>query len=271
MKEQDDLTSLLLNSDHYLTSERKKRTLGDKLALNTRIYFQGRFVGICFATRSEARRGLYDTARWVSSSHEILRLIEDCGGKFRITGLNNIKNCGGPAVLLSNHMSTLETMVFPGIIQPLKDVTFVVKDALIRNRFFGDVMRSRDPIVLSRHHPREDFGIVMEQGRKRISNGISVIIFPQSTRRMNFIPSEFNSIGIKLALRAGVPVIPIAIDTAFWANGRYTKYLGRIHRDKPIRMEFGEAIQVTEPGKTEHRQVIDFIATRLEKWKKEDL
>lgn len=268
MKEDiDHITQFLLNAGEYSTPEDTPRYLADRLALNTRIYFMSRYVSLCFSTRSAARKGCYDTAYWISSSHDVFRLIEGCGGRFRITGLENIRNSRGPVVFISNHMSTLETMIFPGIIQPLKDVTFIVKDTLATHWAFGDVMRSRNPIVLSRSNPREDFKIVMEQGLERISRGISVIIFPQHTRRTEFVPEEFNSLGIKLAARAGIPVIPVAIKTDFWGTGRYTKYLGPIHRRRPIHIAFGEPFPVSGTGKTEHQKVIDYIQSHLERWK----
>lgn len=268
MKEDiDQITQFLLNAGEYYTPEDTPRYLADRLALNTRIYFMSRYVSLCFSTRNAARKGRYDTAYWISSSHDVFRLIEGCGGRFRITGLEDIRKSRGPVVFISNHMSTLETMIFPGIIQPLKDVTFIVKDTLVNHWAFGDVMRSRNPIVLSRSNPREDFKIVMEQGLDRISSGISVIIFPQHTRRTEFVPEEFNSLGIKLAARAGIPVIPVAIKTDFWGTGRYTKYLGPIHRRRPIHIAFGEPFPVTGTGKTEHQDVIDYIQSHLERWK----
>ena len=266
-EEKDKITQFLLTSDDYCTPGNTHRHLHDRLALNTRIYFMSRYIVLCFSTRRAAIKGLYDTAYWVSSSHNVFRLIEGCGGRFQISGLENIKNSQGPVVFISNHMSTLEPMIFPGIIQPLKDVTFIVKDALVNHWVFGAVMRSRNPIVLSRINPREDFRIVMEQGLERISRGISVIIFPQHTRRMEFIPEEFNSLGIKLAARAGIPVIPVAIKTDFWGNGKYTKYLGPIQRQKPIHIAFGKPFPVTGSGKEEHQKVIDYIQSHLEQWK----
>jgi len=263
----DHIVQFLQTSDGYSTPENMPRHLGDRLALNTRIYFMSRYIALCFSARSAATKGLYDTAYWVSSSQDVFRLIEGTGGRFRINGLENIRNSQGPVVFISNHMSTLETMIFPGIIQPLKDVTFIVKDTLVRHWVFGAVMRSRDPIVLSRNNPREDFRIVMEQGLERISRGISVIIFPQHTRRLEFVPGEFNSLGIKLAARAGIPVIPVAIKTDFWGNGRYTNYLGPIQRRKPIYFTFGKPFMVTGPGKEEHQKVIDWIQSNLMQWK----
>ena len=268
MKEEvDHITQFLLNADGYQTPPETRRHLLDRLVLNTRIYFISRYIRLCFTTRSAAVNGLYDTAYWDSSSHVVFRLIEGCGGRFRISGLENIRNCREPVVFISNHMSTLETMIFPGIIQPLKAVTFIVKDALVNHWVFGAVMRSRNPIVLSRSNPREDFKIVLEQGLERISRGISVIIFPQHTRKTEFIPEEFNSLGIKLAARAGVKVIPVAIKTDYWKNGKYTKYLGPIQREKPIHIAFGEPFQVSGSGKEEHQKVIAYIQSHLEKWK----
>ena len=268
MKDGNDyITQFLLTGNEYSTPGNTRRFLPDRFAMNSRIYFMSRYVGHCFSARQVANKGLYDTDCWVSSSHDIFSLIEGCGGRFHISGLENIRNTKGPVVFISNHMSTLETMIFPGLIQPLKDVTFIVKDALVRHWVFGAVMRSRNPVVLSRSNPREDFNIVMEEGLKRISNGISVIVFPQHTRKTEFVPEEFNSIGIKLAARAGVPVIPVAIKTDFWGNGRITKYLGPIYRQKPIHIAFGNPISIRGSGKEEHQEVIEYIRSLTEQWK----
>ena len=263
----DHITRFLLSSDSYSTPVNTRRFLLDRLAMNTRIYFMTRYVSLCFKTRKAAVKGLYDTDYWVSSSQDIFRLIEGCGGRFHISGLENIRNTKGPVVFVSNHMSTLETMIFPGLIQPLKDVTFIVKDALVSHWIFGAVMRSRNPVVLSRSNPREDFNIVMQEGLQRLSQGISVIVFPQHTRKTEFVPEEFNSIGVKLAARAAVPVIPVAIKTDFWGNGRLTKYLGPIYRQKPIHIAFGKPIFIRGTGKDEHQEVIEYIRSHTEQWK----
>jgi 1-acyl-sn-glycerol-3-phosphate acyltransferase len=263
----DALTEHLLSRAEYHTPADLPRHLCDRLVLNSRLFFHWQFVGLTIRTRKEALQGIYDTAHWIDSSYFVFHLIEKCGGRFHITGLDNVKNCPGPVIFLSNHMSTLETMVFPGIIAPLKEVTFVVKDALVRHKIFGPVMRSRNPIVLSRSNPREDLSIVMGQGKRLLQQGTSIIIFPQSTRRVEFNPAAFNSIGTKLAAREGVPVIPVAIRTDFWENSRYFSYLGPIHRDIPVSIAFGEPIPVAGNGRDEHQQVIAFIREHLEKWK----
>lgn len=256
----------IIAASEYHTPENAPRLLLDRLLFNSRFVFMSKYIGIVLKTRRAAKKGLYDTRYWVESSHDIFTLVELCGGRFHITGLDNIRNCKVPVLFLSNHMSTLETMIFPGIIQPLVDITFVVKDALVRHWAFRDVMSSRNPIVLSRSNPREDFQIVMNRGLELLKNGMSIVIFPQSTRRVEFHPSEFNSLGTKLAMRAGVQVIPVAIKTDFWGHGKYSKYLGPIDRKKPIHIAFGSPITISGNGKNEHQQVVEFIESHLNEW-----
>ena len=253
--------------NEYHTPENTPHLLIDRLTFNSRFVFTGLFLRTVFQSRSVAKKGLYKTREWVDSSHEIFTNVERCGGRIHITGMNHIRNSKGPVLLLSNHMSTLETMIFPGIIQPLKDVTFVVKEELVNHWAFKDVMRSRNPIVLSRANPREDFRIVMEQGLLRLQNNISIIIFPQSTRRVEFRPAEFNSLGTKLASKAGVQVIPVAIKTDFWGFGKVSSYLGPIDRSKHVHIAFGEPMEVHGSGKEEHQHIVEFIQAHLEIWK----
>ena len=250
----------------YDTPETLPRVLGDRLLLNSRWYFAGRYLREVIRSRSIALRGLYDRRAWAESSYRVFRLIEECGGRFHLRGLDNLRTVHGPFVFISNHMSTLETMTFPGIIAPYMEVTFVVKESLASHPLFGPVMSARNPILVKRSNPREDFQTVMTTGKGLLANGTSVIIFPQSTRSAEFIPEEFNSLGIKLARAAGVQVLPVAIKTDFWGNGKYLKELGPLRRTSPIHMVFGHPFPISGNGKEEHKQVIDFIITHLQQW-----
>ena len=256
----------IVANDEYRTPVDYPHLLIDRLTGNTRFVFIWLFIRTVFKARRIARKGLYDSNAWADSSHDVFSIVEKCGGKVHITGLDNFRNHNGPVIFLSNHMSTLETMIFPGIVQPITNVTFVVKEALVKHWAFKDVMISRKPIVLSRENPREDFRNVMEQGPEIIRKGISIIIFPQSTRKSVFVASEFNSLGTKLAARTGVPVVPVAIKTDFWGAGKVSSYLGPIYRDKTVQIAFGKPIEVSGNGRDEHQQVVDFIHDHLAKW-----
>ncbi len=139
----------------------------------------------------------------------------------------------------------------------------MVKESLIDYPVFKHVMKSRDPIVVGRINPREDFKKVLEGGLKRLNQGISVLIFPQTTRTTELDPKAFNSIGIKLAKKAGVPVIPFALKTDAWGIGRWIKDLGKIDPSKRVRFWFGNPITVRGRGKDEHEAVLQFIMEKL--------
>lgn len=255
------------NSYSYHSPEKGRLSLKEKILLDNRLYFALRYAGVVLRTRKEAVRKVYDTKAWADSSFEIFRFLEQTGGKFHITGMENISKPAGPVLFISNHMSTLETMIFPCIVAPHREVTFVVKESLVRHPLFGDVMRSRNPIVVGRTDPRKDFEAVMDGGMDLLTGGISIIIFPQSTRNVEFKPEEFNSLGVKLARKAGVAVVPVAIKTDFWGNGKWLKELGPLDHKKPIHIKFGEPFMVTGNGKEENQKIIDFIQSNLGDWK----
>jgi len=254
-------------SDSYITPEKERLTLWDKFLLNNRLYFTYKYACIVLITRKQAKSGLYDDKAWADSSYYIFRFIEKTGGKFHLSGMENIAKSPEPVLFIGNHMSTLETMILPCIIQPLRKVTFVVKESLVNHPLFGDVMRSRDPIVVGRSDPRKDLEAVMNGGMELLSKGISIVIFPQSTRSLEFKPEEFNSLGVKLAKKAGVKIIPVALKTNYWQNGKIIKELGPIDRHKPIHIKFGEPFPVTGSGKEENQKIIDFIQASLLEWR----
>jgi 1-acyl-sn-glycerol-3-phosphate acyltransferase len=230
------------------------------------------FPGACFYTNfarivcrgaRNASRGAYGDEDWSSSSLEVLRALEAVGVQLKITGTDRFSHLHGPCVFIGNHMSSLDAFVLPTIIQPLKRVTFIVKRSLVEYPIFGHIMRSRDPIVVGRTNPREDLRAVLEGGLERLRLGISIVVFPQTTRTATFDPVAFNSIGIKLAKRAQVPVIPQAQKTDARGNGKYLKDFGKIDPAKAVHFAFGLPLHVQGSGAAEHQQVVEFIREHL--------
>lgn len=252
--------------DSYATPLNTPRMAGDILALGSRWFFAAGFVNEIIKARSLSLKGVYTNDEWAKSSYNIMKVIEGCGGRFQIKGLANLHSCTGPIVFVCNHMSTLETFILPCIIAPVMEVTFIVKESLTRHFLFGPVMRSRDPITVGRQNPREDLQNVMNKGRELLDRGISLIVFPQTTRTAEFVPREFNSLGVKLAKSAGVKILPIAVKTDFWENGKLIKELGPIDRSKSIQMTFGEPVNIQGTGKAEHNMIIEFISANLREW-----
>ncbi len=234
-----------------------------------------RFPGGCFYVRVAgvvlraywyARRGAYTDKRWIRDSHAILRAVESVGISIEVANPSVFGRLDGPCVIVGNHMSTAETFLLPGIVCPFQPVTFIVKRSLMRYPIFKHVMLSRTPVVVGRENPRDDLRAVLEEGAQRIADGVSVVVFPQTTRSPVFDPARFNSIGVKLARRAGVPVIPLALKTDAWGNGRWFKDVGPIDPGRTMHIAFGEPLQVAGSGRDIHGAVVAFIAEHLESW-----
>jgi 1-acyl-sn-glycerol-3-phosphate acyltransferase len=235
------------------------------------LYFHLRMLKLYLRYGSLASRGRYTGQIWANGSLEVLRLLEDAGVRFDLGNLDVPYSLHEPCVYIGNHMSTLETFVLPCLLQPARNTTFIVKASLTKFPVFGPVLRSRDPIEVGRKDPRDDLKKVLEGGMDRLKRGTSIIVFPQTTRSVVFDPEKFNTIGVKLARRAGVKVVPIALKTDAWGKGRIIKDFGPIRPEKPVHICFGSPLDVTGSGREEHERIIRFIQDKLKEWEKESV
>ena len=258
------------DEDTYVTPASRKRFFIDYLTLGTRLAFHLRNFYVYYKTGRAGAKGVLDREAQAAYSYQNLRVAEGCGAKLNIKGLDNISKPDGPVILIGNHMSLLETAVMTSFVTPRKPSIFVVKESLFNIPVFGDIMRGMGNIGLTRDNARDDFKKLVTEGIKNISEGTSIIIFPQSTRSAKFDQSQFNSIGVKLAKKAGVPIIPFALKTDFLSNGKVVKDLGAVNRQNTVYFEFGEPITVEGNGKAEHQKIVDFIESRLEIWNQKD-
>lgn len=233
------------------------------------LFFYPQFLGIVYRAAAKAKRQQYPDQVWGNDSLGVLRLLENAGLKFDISGFENLENLDGPCIFIGNHMSIMETLVLPVLVLQYKPVTFVVKDSLLTYPVFKHIMQSRNPIAVTRTNPRQDLKTVMTEGVDRLKNGISVIVFPQTTRSTEFDAENFGTIGTKLAKKAGVPIVPLALKTDAWKNGKYSKDFGRIYPDIPVRIAFGKPLEVDGKGTEQHAATVNFIADKLKQWQEE--
>ncbi len=203
-----------------------------------------RLLYTLFHASFPARRGSLDNAKWAMYSYRVLRVVESVGGNVNISGLESVSDQQEPVVYIGNHMSLVETLILPGIVLAFNRVNFVIKEELRHYPVLGSIFRALGLIAVSRKNPREDFKVVLREGHKFISNGGSVIIFPQATRSVEFDVQAFNTLGVKLASRAGVSVVPVAIKTDFHGNGKLIKDMGPLDLSKMLYFKFGEPMAV---------------------------
>lgn len=247
-------------NSYYLTERRPATTFFPSLNFYLHLFC------IIYRASRFAKKGRYDGSDWMESSYEVMQQLEKIGIRIEISGIENLVAAEGPVVIIGNHMSMMETLLLPVMIQPIKPVTFVVKESLLAYPVFKYVMRSRNPITVTRTNPRQDLKTVLKEGLGKLQNGMSIIVFPQTTRSHAFDAKQMSSIGVKLAKNAGVPIVPLALKTDCWQNGKKFKDFGRLNPNKKAHYAFGPALKVADKGEAEHAAINAFITGKLQQW-----
>lgn len=147
-----------------------------------------------------------------------------CGVTYDIEGLTNIPD--EPVVVLANHQSEWETLF---VYRYLAPICPILKKELISIPVYGWAMRLLKPIAIDRSKRHEAGRSIQTQGLDRLRSGRSVFIFPEGTRSQAGQVGRFSRSGAKLAIAAGVPILPIAHNAGHcWPARRFLKYPGTI-------------------------------------------
>jgi 1-acyl-sn-glycerol-3-phosphate acyltransferase len=256
----------------YETDPAWPRSVMGRLLGWCRLHFYLRLASIVHWGHKCALKGEYDKEHWARNSYMVWQLVQDCGVKIKVSGLQNLKKLDGAPVCISNHMSLLETLLLPAIVLEHYWWSPILKGSLLEYPWLKGVLNAVGPIVVGRSDPRADLKTVLSEGCAKLTKGDLVMVFPQATRSVEFKPKEFNTLGIKLAKRAGVQVLPLALKTDFVRPGKLKVFrdLGPLDRSKTIHFEFGEPIRISGNGKAEHEKVLEFVGGCLTRWKEEE-
>lgn len=250
----------------YRTDPARPKGLGDRLFGRFDVWYYVRLLGLLWDGERLVKSGRFSPRTWAAHSLAYLRLLEGVGATVEISGLEHPARLGRPVVFVGNHMSILESFLLPGMLLHLNRAAAVIKESLTRYPLLGPFAVATEPISVARLNPREDLRAVLEQGRRFLEAGRSVILFPGATRSAAFDPAAFNTLGVKLARDARAPVVPLALKTDFQANGRLVKDIGPLDRSQPVRFRFGPPVAVGKDGKEANQEVVRFISATLAEW-----
>jgi len=128
--------------------------------------------------------------------------------RVEIEGLQNIDR-SRPQLLIANH-SGLHDILSLAAHLPIQ-FRWVAKKSLFRVPFMGWHMRRSGYIPIDRENPRDAArSIVSAAGI--IRSGVNAIAFPEGTRSRNGDLGKFHSGAFALALRTGVPLVPVTLE-----------------------------------------------------------
>lgn len=160
------------------------------------------------------------------------------GLRYGVEGLENIPD--GGAVVLSKHESMYETLMSPLF---LPHQTWVLKRELLRIPLFGWGLAALKPIHIDRGSASRALRSVLRQGQARLVEGLLVIVYPEGTRVAPGESRPYQKGGAMLAVRAGVPVVPMVHNA-----GRYWLRKRVLIRPGTVQFKIGPPIPVD--GKT---------------------
>jgi 1-acyl-sn-glycerol-3-phosphate acyltransferase len=230
------------------------------------VRYAGTIISIVSRCAWHHLRGTFNYETWAEICSLSICFAEKMGATITFEGFEQRAAYSGPVVYVSNHMSTLETMVFPTSLNSFGKLAIIVKKSLGDIPLVGAAHRAVGAIEVTRKNAREDLVTVLEQGALRLANGSSVLLFPQGTRQSVFEAKRFNSLGAKLAERAKVPVVPIAVRTDFLQTGKWIKDFGMVDPSKPIRFACGPVLMPDLGAKKAHEKSVAFIEGKIREW-----
>ncbi len=134
------------------------------------------------------------------------RLLQIVGADVQVLGGENLPT--GAVLFVANHVGSFD---IPVLIAHLpKPFGFISKIEVLKIPIVGSWMKIMNCVFLDRKN-RNDSTKAIGTGVDVLKNGHSLLIFPEGTRSKGGPIRPFKAGSFRLALDAGVPIVPIAI------------------------------------------------------------
>jgi 1-acyl-sn-glycerol-3-phosphate acyltransferase len=147
------------------------------------------------------------------------------GIRYEVRGAGNLPDA--PAIVLSKHQSSWETLFYPTLMP--RELCYVFKRELLYIPFFGWGIWLLDMIHIDRRRGTDAFEQVVKQGARKLADGRWLIMFPEGTRTRVGSQGRYKTGGPRFAVRTGALVIPIAVNSGeCWPRNAFLKRPGLI-------------------------------------------
>jgi 1-acyl-sn-glycerol-3-phosphate acyltransferase len=161
--------------------------------------------------------------------------------RFDVRGAEHVPATGG-AIICSNHVSFFDfTFLGLAAVPQHRLVRFMAKSAVFEHWFAGRFMRAMQHIPVDRKAGAAAFEVAV----RALKDGEVVGVFPEATISTSFTVKDLKAGAARMAVDAGVPIIPAAV----WGGHRVATKGHKVdlRRDVAVTVILGEPI-VAEPG-----------------------
>jgi len=149
-----------------------------------------------------------DTLYW-AGVRGIVFFVRIAGVRIRIVGTERIP--AGTCLFVANHTSTVDAPAVVGAIP--RRIAILLKKALFRYPIVGQAFQLAQFIPVDRS--RQESAIAsLEKAIEAMRSGQSFLIYPEGTRSPDGRLQEFKKGAVVMAIKAGVPIVPIACSGA---------------------------------------------------------
>lgn len=162
-------------------------------------------VTLVFVVTAPFDRGRYAAGRTFRLVAGLLPVFLNPLWKFRTRG--RIADPRSPYVVVANHESWADVFLISCFPWEMK---WLSKDTLFKVPLVGWMMQMAGDIKLVRGNRDSAAGAILSC-RDRLSKRVSVMIFPEGTRSKTWEMLPFKDGAFRLAIEAGVPILPIAV------------------------------------------------------------
>lgn len=176
------------------------------------------------------------------------------GVPMRVRGMENLPS--GTCIVVSNHASYLDGLILTAALPGR--FTFVVQDGAASWPLVGPTIRRMGVTFVNRSNPRE--GALQTRALiRRVQDGDSLAIFAEGTFKDEPGLMAFKNGTFMIAVRAGVPVVPVAIrgSRRLWGGGH------RLPRWSSIVVEASAAIAPIGPHKEAETHLRDAVRAQV--------
>ncbi len=135
-------------------------------------------------------------------------LLRVSGVKVRVEGLEHISP-NGSYVFIANHMSYMDTPVVLAHVPA--QFRFLAKRGLFKIPFLGQHLSRAGHIPVPRGDPRAAVKTLQKAAETIQEKKISLLVFPEGGRSHDGAMREFKEGGAYIAIRAGVPLVPLTL------------------------------------------------------------
>jgi 1-acyl-sn-glycerol-3-phosphate acyltransferase len=176
-------------------------------------------------------------------------VLATTGVRLRINGRERVGR-GVACVYFSNHESLFDIFVLlaalPGRIR------FLAKESLFYVPILGWSMAAAGFIPVDRTDRRKA-AASLEKAARKLRGGLSVVVFPEQTRTRTGEMLPFRKGGVLLALRTGLPIVPVGIAGTFpiAQKGAFELCPG------PAAVEIGAPIEIAGKTVGDRREILE--------------